>query len=391
MALEKVKDELGYCFREPNCYMHGPHNPFAEDVISAPYRKCPSYEYFHFRSHTLTGRMDLAERIYYHNFPATQEMVKPAWTCLGDGTCAEMCRLGKGTWSNILRALREELVEKGFGPPEANKRADENIKKVHNVIGGKDEKKVKWAEGLGLPKTGSDVFFSGCSASFLRPEIAKAEIKVLRAAGLDIAYLGEQEWCCGLPAGWDGQMAIEETMAQHNVEALKAAGAKRVIFDCPGCFRTFQLDYPKIVGKLPFELVHTSQLLAESMDKLRFKKYKEKLTYHDPCHLGRHMKVYEEPRKVITSIPGVELVEMPRNRRWAWCCGSGRGVTLRAEPEYSLAVAKERLEEAKATANTLVTACPLCVDNLSRAANKLKIDINIISLPELVAAALKIR
>ena len=101
------------------------------------------------------------------------------------------------------------------------------------------------------------------------------------------------------------------------------------------------------------------------------------------------MKIYEEPRKVITSIPGVELVEMPRNRRWAWCCGAGRGVTLRAEPEFSLSVAEERLVEAKETADTLVTACPLCVDNLSRSASKLKVDINITSLPELVAEAMK--
>jgi len=390
MGLEKVKHLVGYCLGAPDCYVRGPHNPFIKNVIPEPFRKCPSYEYFHFMSHTLRGRVDISEKIYFHDFPVTEELVKPAWTCLGDGLCAEMCRLGPGgEWAEIIRALREEIVEKGFSPPEANTRADDNIKRLHNVFGGKQERREKWAEGLNLPKTGSDVFFAGCSVSFLRPEIGKAEVKVLKAAGLDVAYLGAEEWCCGLPAGWDGQTNIEEDMARHNVEALKAAGAKRVIFDCPGCYRTFKLDYPKVVGELPFELVHTSQLLAESVSKMKLKNLPKKLTYHDPCHLGRHMKVYEEPRKVITSIPGVELVEMPRNRRWAWCCGAGRGVTQRAYPEYSLSVTEERLAEAKETADTVVTACPLCVDNLTRAAGKLKVNINVTSLPELLAEALK--
>jgi Fe-S oxidoreductase len=183
-------------------------------------------------------------------------------------------------------------------------------------------------------------------------------------AGIDIGYLGGEEWCCGRPADWDGQPEIQEQMARHNIKAMKEAGAKKIIFACPGCYLTFRDEYPQMVGTLPFETLHITEYLLQFVKsgKLKFKKSAAKITYHDPCHLGRFAGVFKQPRELLTRVPGVELVEMERHGRFSYCCGGSS--------DFSEWVASQRLEEAKKAANTIVTACPRCVQNLSIAARK---------------------
>jgi len=159
---------------------------------------------------------------------------------------------------------------------------------------------------------------------------------------------------------------------KHNFEAIKKAGAKTVVVSCAEGYRTLKIDYPALFGELPFKVVHISEFLEQLIDKgkLKFNKLDGKVTYHDPCFLGRHSKVYNAPRKVIRSIPGVKLVEMERNGQWAYCCGSGAGAVADAYPDFTMWTARQRITEAKKAANTIVTACPRCIETLKSAAKE---------------------
>ena len=154
------------------------------------------------------------------------------------------------------------------------------------------------------------------------------------------------------------------------------------------------MDYPQIVGELPFKVVHIAELLSELIDekKLKFtQELKKKVTYHDPCFLGRHCGVYDAPRRVLESIPGIELVEMEPNRRWSHCCGSGAKITSSCYPEFTRATSKERLIEGGESANTIVTACTTCFSHMNRSVKESEMDLTIYDLPVLAAEAIGIK
>ena len=158
---------------------------------------------------------------------------------------------------------------------------------------------------------------------------------------------------------WTGDVEGFKALAEHNAAMIKKAGVKKIVFSCAECYRTFKEDYPKYV-ELDCELQHISELLSDRMDKdgLSLREVKKKVTYHDPCRLGRHLGVYEAPRDVLKAIPGMELVEMSRNREESLCCGTSAFTNCDV---YSKQIRVERLLEAKSTgAEVLITSCPKC-------------------------------
>jgi len=203
-----------------------------------------------------------------------------------------------------------------------------------------------------------DVFFEDYNLGFAK--IPQSVVKILNKVGTKPVVL-ENEKCCGHDLLWTGDIENFVSLARLNLEDFKKSGAKRIVTSCPECYRTYKKDYPEFLDKFDFEVLHISELLSDLIEKGELKFDKElaaKVVYHDPCRLGRHMGVYEPPRKVITSIPGVELVEMPRNRENAVCCGVSAFMSCN---KYSTKVRIDRLKEAKATgANLLVTTCPHC-------------------------------
>jgi len=260
---------------------------------------------------------------------------------------------------------------------------------VGNMFGA--TRPVKITEGI--PTAGEDLYFAGCIARFQRPEVVEATVKVLRAAGINVADLGNDERCCGLIPGHDGNTPIFERMAAQNIDAFRKAGAKRVIVSCAHCYKTLRVDYRLIAGDLPFEVVHVAELFSRLMDEKRIRPtdaIDKKVTYHDPCFLGRYCHILDEPRKVLGSIPGLELVEMERYGKWSYCCGSGTKITSACYPEFTAAVTKERLEEGKQAAGTIVTACNTCYHHMDKAAKQEGMGIEIIDLPMLVAKAMGI-
>jgi heterodisulfide reductase subunit D len=236
------------------------------------------------------------------------------------------------------------------------------------------------------------VYFAGCMATYRLPQIAEATIKILKHAGIDFKMLGEDEWCCGSVTLRTGFVEDGKVMARHNVDALKAVGATRVLTACAGCFRTFAMDYPSLLGEeLPFEMVHFPTLLRELIEdgKIEFPDGgKIGVTYHDPCHVGRHMGIYDDPREALDAIPNVELVEMHKSRETASCCGAGGGLRS-TNRDLAREAAETRISEAEETgASVLTTACPFCTFNLRDGVKRSGSDIEMLDFPEFVAKIL---
>ena len=189
-------------------------------------------------------------------------------------------------------------------------------------------------------------------------DITKANLKILNLMGIEPRLLPNEK-CCGHDALWTGDIETFKKLAEYNAAQIKEAGVKKIVFSCPEGYRTFKLDYPNYIN-MGCEVQHISEFLAEKMGEngVKFKEIKKKVTYQDPCRLGRHLGVYEAPRKVLQSIPGIELVEMRHSGGESVCCGTSAFTNC---DSYSNMLRAERLCEATETgAELLITACPKC-------------------------------
>ncbi|RLI46744.1 (Fe-S)-binding protein [Candidatus Bathyarchaeota archaeon] len=283
-------------------------------------------------------------------------------------------------------------MEKGFTKPEHDAFI-KRIEEVHNPYGEPHEERMKWVQQeVKVAEKADTAYFVGCTTAYRRPEIADATVKILNIAGVNFMTLNPEEWCCGSPALRVGRRNLFLKLAKHNVEALRKAGVKRVVTSCAGCYRTLSQDYPEFVGELPFKILHSSELIAELIKEGHLKltrEMPETVTYHDPCHLGRHTGIYEPPREVLKSIPSIKLVEMPRNRETALCCGAGGGVKA-SFPDFAMQAALERVKEAhEVGATALVSTCPFCAHNLKDAIRKIESPLKFYDLTELVLKAIK--
>lgn len=228
------------------------------------------------------------------------------------------------------------------------------------------------------------IYFRGCLSREKLQKIPDATEKLLKKVGINYKIL-DNEGCCGSVLLRTGFHDDALNIMQDTLQDLKG---EKVLVSCAGCYRTFKEDYPEILGQ-QIDVIHTSQLFSELIEKgrLELSVTNEKVTYHDPCHLGRHMGEYETPRKVID--PYAELVEMERNREHARCCGAGGGVRS-AFPELSEDIGRMRLDDAKYTgAGTLVTCCPFCVSNLELAQESSSGNITLIDLSQFLLRRLK--
>jgi len=230
------------------------------------------------------------------------------------------------------------------------------------------------------------VYFPGCMATYRQKKTAESTIKLLKKAGLDFITLGEDEWCCGSILLRTGNEKLAKKVALHNIDALKKCNTKKVVTSCSGCYRTLKKDYPVLAGSIGFDVFHITELLDEliSSGKLKMNAKNIKITYHDPCHLGRHSGIYDVPRKVLKSIPNIQLIEMKRIRENARCCGAGGGMSS-AYKSLAMQIADTRFSEAEGTgAEILVTACPFCVYALADAAQRKKSNMKVMDFSEFI-------
>lgn len=214
---------------------------------------------------------------------------------------------------------------------------------------------------------GNTLYYPGCLSKFVAKELVENYRRILREAGLDFIELADLEVCCGSPALKAGYADDFKKLAEKNLQVFKDHSVGKIVTHCPACFMIFKKEYPKVLGeKWGIEVMHATEILSKSKIKNPKSKIQNPIvTYHDPCHLGRQMGVYEPPREVLKS-QGYEIKEMDLSRKESFCCGGGGGVQSN-ESELANKIAKDRIAMAKKTgAKVLVTPCPLCYMHLKK-------------------------
>ncbi len=402
MAYEKVSKYRDMVYRCNTCRRcpRGPWDPNQPDKLKTPVKQCPSYEANYTLASASQGMILIIRDLLEGKLEATPELVDHMYECVLCRSCNAVCEgmdsipLGGIQGADIFRELRADFVDMGIAPPKGLKKLCDNIAESHNRQGsGKDRN--AWAEGLDIPDRGEIMIFAGCTGSYQDQAVLQSLVKILRAAGVEFGIL-KDEWCCGAiqyESGMDDAFAVT---ARHNVEALREAGAKRVVCVCADCFKALAFDYPKAVGELGFEVIHSSELVKELLDegKLTLTRKPElgKVTYNDPCFLVRSgkrgdKKVIEEPRAVITAAVGEAPAEMEGFGKYTYCCG--RSIMAAAAPSTYQTAGKGRVKDAAAIgADTIVTGCINCKSSLKGPAGKEGGGIRVMSLEELVAEAL---
>jgi len=395
-----------YCLRCNNCKWID--NWEVKDARFA--RICPSNAYYLFDTYAAQGRMDVSLDLIdgvlkYEDDPEILDILYACNTC---GGCDVMCK-GVHDMSpiNVILEMRAKMVEDGQLLPQYLPIL-ESLRREDNTMLGKKADRGKWAEGLGIKNLAEEsaevAFFTGCRFSFDEElwKIPRAIAGIFKDAGVDFGIMGKDENCCGSRPAQMGFKGEFTKYAENNIDAWKNAGVKTVVTACSDGYYAMKRLYPEVGSKV--EVLHMVEFLARLIEQGKIKLTKKvpmKVTYHDPCHLGRRlsqaisvfnpnersMGIYEPPRDIIKAIPGVEMVEMFRNRECAWCCGAGGGV-IDTYPDFNSYTATQRIIEAQETgAEAIVTACPWCERSLGDAIKETGAKIKVIDLVELVDSA----
>lgn len=361
----------------------------------------------------------------------TDRLLDIAYKCQLCGMCDVACKVCRYNMEPLetMRELRVKLVEEGQVLPEHMLTID-GLRAEDNMMLKPKSERGKWTKGCDVDvkdltnEKAEVLFHAGCRLSFDEElsTTARKALTILKKAGVDVGVMGKDEACCGGKAydlGYHGEFT---KYVEHNTEAWRSAGVKTVVTCCSDCYYAFKVLYAKHGLRKNVEVLHMTEFLKRLVDQgaITFtQKVPMKVTYHDPCHLGRLGEdyipwngkekkirgqiitydpkkpmrrgakgVYDIPRSLLKSIPGVELVEMERIREYAWCCGASGGV-MEAYPEFAAWTSKERIEEAKSTgADALVTACPWCERNFLDAVRSSGRSMNIYDIVDLIEQAM---
>jgi Fe-S oxidoreductase len=300
---------------------------------------------------------------------ATDFGSEDVWTCVTCRACVQRCPRGVEI-IDVMRAMRRAVASLGIGVvPDALRISAKNITGVGNPLGEEAEKRNDWAKDLKVKDfaSGTEMLYFPCCVPSYDPDVktvARATAIIFNKLGLDYGLMSTEARCCGESIRKAGYEDTFQSLAQNNINLFNSYGVKNIVVSSPHCYHTFKNEYPDLGGD--FQVLHITQYLASLIDqgKLKFsKEVKKKVIYSDPCYLGRHNNIYDEPRKVLESIPGVELMEFPDSREEALCCGGGGGRIWMDTPKgqrFSDIRVEQALEKG---ADTIAVACPYCFLN----------------------------
>jgi Fe-S oxidoreductase len=329
------------------------------------------------------------------------------WSCTTCGACVEECPVDIEHVDAIVDMRRYQVLMESSFPSEAGVML-RNIENNGNPWGMSANARLEWTEGVDfdipvvtdhIPDDIEWLYWVGCAGALddRAKRSTQAIAKVFHAAGVKFAILGPKESCTGDPARRIGNEYLWQEVAKANIETLQGANVKKIVASCPHCFNTIGNEYPALGGN--FEVVHHSQLLGRLVAEGQLSPQDPvvaKLTYHDPCYLGRHNDVMDEPRTVLDAIPGVQRVEMHRHGRRGFCCGAG-GARMWMEERIGKRVNVERTDEALGTgAELIATACPYCLIMLDDAVNQRRSEgkadgVKVIDIAQVLADSIGLR
>ena len=363
---------------------------------------CPVYKHTNDEAVAPRGKLSLIEAISQGKLDFTDKVSEKIYTCTLCNYCDSECPSGVKI-TELFDQMRQDLVD-SEKYPEALDFLKRRLDEAYNVTFDTNEGRADWTKQLPdssledyIKVTAGVVYFAGCVSSFSPRtfSIPRSVVKIFKGAGVDFTLLGDEEWCCGFPLLSSGMKGEAKKLADHNIDAANKKGARALIASCPSCYHTWKHEYPKISGRQAgFEIMHLSQYLLKLIEdkKIKLKPLDIRAAYHDPCDLGRNSEVYDEPRKVIESIPGVEFVELEANKNLANCCGGG-GNLESLDAGLSARIAESRGREIiAADIDVLVSACQQCERTLGTALKKLKKEakrkIKVWDIAELVLASI---
>jgi heterodisulfide reductase subunit D len=294
------------------------------------------------------------------------EFTKAVFECTTCGACGQNCTVGIFT-QRLWPMMRKEMVKRGLGPIGGQAKTPEIIGRTGNPYDKPAaERFTPWLpERTKIAESADIAYYAGCTGAYSAQPMVRGDVQVLNAIGEPFTMLSaEEEVCCGFPLFITGQHDMLKDLVRRLVNGYKAKHVKVLLCSCPCCVNIMTRDWPLIYGKeLPFKIRHITQYVVEALNggKLRVKKeLKERLIYHDPCYLSRGVGIIEEPRTVLKSIPGVELLEFERHGLSSRCCGAG-GAARKVFPENANEMGRLTIDEAVAKkADRLILSCPAC-------------------------------
>jgi len=411
MALEDYRDDMIMCCRCSYCKFIPLEK--IEGVKNASI--CPSISRYNFHAYSGGGRLNFAMAMLEKKIDYSDKLLEVVYNCQMCGGCDIACKYGMDMEVlEPINELRIQCVADGHTLPALDSIIN-SLRRQGTMVPGERGKRGDWAKGLDVKdytrQKAKVVYHAGCRISYDKEmwKVAQDTVKLMQKAGIDIGIGGEKEVCCGSRAYQMGYREDFLKQARLNMELIEKSGAETLVTGCADCYYGFKVLYDKFGMKGKLEVLHTTEYLDRLIKEGKLKptrKVAMKVTYHDPCHLGRlgepyiHWKgkqipgqirifeppkefrrgtcgVYQPPRDVLGSIPGIQLVEMDRTKEYAWCCGAGGGVK-ETNPEFARWTAQKRIDEAETSgAGAIVTACPGCErsfkDTIKKSGSSLKV------------------
>jgi Fe-S oxidoreductase len=421
MALEDYKRDIDMCIRCSVCKFI----PLEMIKGVQNVNVCPSITRYNFHAYSGGGRLNMAVAMLDKRIGYTDKLLEIVYHCHMCGACDISCKhIMDMEVLEPINEFRIKCVEDGHTIPVLDG-VISGLRKQGTMMPEEKAKRGQWAEGLEVKNSTEQktkvIYHSGCRTCYDKKmwKVARATVTFLQKAGVDVGIAREHESCCG---GRAYQMGYKEDFlrqAKHNMEQFRKSGAEILVTGCSDCYHAFKVLYDKFDMKGDLEVLHTTEYLDRLIKADKIKPTNilpMRVTYHDPCHLGRlgepyihwqgkevpgHIRtfdppkeyrrgtygVYEPPRDILRSIPGVKLIEMDRIKEYAWCCGAGGGVK-ETNPEFAQWTAKERIVEAESTgAEVIVTACPGCEQNFKDAIKENRSELKVYDIVELLEKA----